>query len=259
MFISGAQRLPNGNTLICSGANGTIFEVTPKKKVVWKYVNPAKGGMGPGGFGFPPRGGRGGFGPPGGFGRPPQGFQLVPWFLHGMLKLTDQQKKQLAKAEKKVDGKLAKLLTEEQKKQLKDMRKGFGGFGGPPQVGQILTPFQQARLKLTADQKKQLKKLQKEADDALAETLEDGQKKQLKKMRDAFGRGGPGRFGPPGGRGGFPRFGPPGGPGGFPGFGPPGGASLFRAYRYGKKFPGLAGKDLKPGKTIEELEKKKAK
>ena len=41
-FISGAQRLSNGNTLICSGANGTIFEVTPGKGIVWKYVNPVK-------------------------------------------------------------------------------------------------------------------------------------------------------------------------------------------------------------------------
>ena len=48
-FISGAHRLPNGNTLICSGANGTIFEVTPDKEIVWKYVNPVKGGFGPGG------------------------------------------------------------------------------------------------------------------------------------------------------------------------------------------------------------------
>ena len=40
MHISGAQRLPNGNTLICSGANGTFFEVTPDKQVVWRYVNP---------------------------------------------------------------------------------------------------------------------------------------------------------------------------------------------------------------------------
>ena len=38
--ISGAQRLPNGNTLICSGANGTFFEVTPQGEVVWEYVNP---------------------------------------------------------------------------------------------------------------------------------------------------------------------------------------------------------------------------
>ena len=38
--ISGATRLPNGNTLICSGVNGTLFEVTPGGAVVWKYVNP---------------------------------------------------------------------------------------------------------------------------------------------------------------------------------------------------------------------------
>ena len=42
LHLSGAQRLPNGNTLICSGDNGTFFEVTPKKELVWKYVYPAK-------------------------------------------------------------------------------------------------------------------------------------------------------------------------------------------------------------------------
>jgi hypothetical protein len=39
-FISGAHRLPNGNTLICSGANGRFFEVTTDKEIVWEYVNP---------------------------------------------------------------------------------------------------------------------------------------------------------------------------------------------------------------------------
>ena len=47
-FISGTHRLPNGNTMICSGPNGTLFEVTPQKEIVWKYVNPVKGGFGPG-------------------------------------------------------------------------------------------------------------------------------------------------------------------------------------------------------------------
>lgn len=37
--ISGAQRLSNGNTLICSGANGYIFEVTDDGTVVWTYQN----------------------------------------------------------------------------------------------------------------------------------------------------------------------------------------------------------------------------
>jgi len=39
-IISGAQRLPNGNTLICSGVQGRFFEVTPSGKTVWEYKNP---------------------------------------------------------------------------------------------------------------------------------------------------------------------------------------------------------------------------
>ena len=37
-FISGADRLPNGNTLICAGPNGVLFEVTKDKKIVWHWV-----------------------------------------------------------------------------------------------------------------------------------------------------------------------------------------------------------------------------
>jgi hypothetical protein len=39
-IVSGAQRLPNGNTLIDEGTTGRIFEVTPSRRVVWQYVNP---------------------------------------------------------------------------------------------------------------------------------------------------------------------------------------------------------------------------
>ena len=38
--ISGDQRLPNGNTLICSGTPGHFFEVTESGEVVWEYINP---------------------------------------------------------------------------------------------------------------------------------------------------------------------------------------------------------------------------
>jgi hypothetical protein len=41
-FISGVQRLPNGNTLINSGAVGIVFEVTPEKETLWKFANPCK-------------------------------------------------------------------------------------------------------------------------------------------------------------------------------------------------------------------------
>lgn len=41
--MSGCQRLPNGNTLICSTDRGRIFEVTRDKEVVWSYVVPFYG------------------------------------------------------------------------------------------------------------------------------------------------------------------------------------------------------------------------
>jgi hypothetical protein len=361
-FISGAQRLPNGNTFICSGANGITFEVTPEKEIVWQYINPVKGGMGsPGGFatpappgtvmprtvrdildmspdqrqqlddvqkdvdsqldklftadqkqklkdklqtplsgvgfsptptpsgklisgseitrlklsddqkkqidalqkevdgkldkimtaaqksqfkspnafqvGGPPPGGPGGGGP----GGPPKPGQLVPTFLQDGLKLTAEQKTQLAELQKDIDGKLDKTLTAEQHKQFKEPQ------GAPPQPGQLMSPTIQVRLKLTAEQKKEVEDLQKDADAKFTKVFTEEQNKQFKEMRQGFGRGGPGGFagGLPGGPG-------RGGPGGPPGMGPPGGSSLFRAYRYAADYSGLAGKDLKPGKTIEE-------
>ncbi|HXJ56480.1 MAG TPA: aryl-sulfate sulfotransferase [Verrucomicrobiae bacterium] len=42
-FIAGARRLAGGNTLICSGADGRIFEVTKEEKVVWDYWDPYSG------------------------------------------------------------------------------------------------------------------------------------------------------------------------------------------------------------------------
>jgi hypothetical protein len=239
MLISGAQRLPNGNTLVCSGVNGTVFEVTPDSKMVWKYINPsAGGGFGPGGFpGFGPGGkGPGGKGPGGG---PPQPGQLLPGFVQGMLGLTDEQKKQLDELQKGVSGKLKEILTDEQNKQFKEARPGFGpgGFGAPPQPGQIMSSFLQARLKLSDKQKEQMAGLQKATDTQLDKLLKEEQRKRLQGMR---------RF-----SGGF-------GPGGPAGFGP-GGGSLFRVYRYAPDYPGLKGRALTPGKTIEELQAKEPK
>ncbi len=39
-FISGAQRLPNGNTLITEGSGGRIIEVTASHELVWEYISP---------------------------------------------------------------------------------------------------------------------------------------------------------------------------------------------------------------------------
>ena len=40
--ISGAYRLPNGNTIICSGTIGRFLEVTSSKEIVWEYVCPVE-------------------------------------------------------------------------------------------------------------------------------------------------------------------------------------------------------------------------
>jgi hypothetical protein len=72
-----------------------------------------------------------------------------------------------------------------------------------------------------------------EAEGKLDKVLDEKQRKQFKEMR-ATDRG-------------LPRGGSPGG-----GFGPPGGGGIFRATRYPADYPGLKGRELKPGKTIEE-------
>lgn len=110
-----------------------------------------RGPGGPGGFGpgGPGPGGRGMGGPPGfGFGGPgrfgggvgPLGQILSPTVVDE-LNLKSKQKKQLGTLQKEVDEKLALLLTDEQKKQFKELsqRSGRGpggrrgGFGGPPE------------------------------------------------------------------------------------------------------------------------------
>jgi hypothetical protein len=223
-FISGVQRLPNGNTLICSGANGTIFEVTPGGEVVWKYINPVKENrrQGP----------------------PPPLARVLDEPAADRLKLSDEQRKDLEAFQKQVDERLEKALTEEQRRMLRD---GGRGPGAPTPPGQLIPLATQIRLKPTAEQKAELASLQKDADERLASLLNEEQEAELKTLQAEFGRGGPRAGGP--GR-------PPGG-GGPPGRGgPPGGEGLFRANRYPVDYPGLAGRELTPGKTVEELQPK---
>jgi len=40
--ISGAYRLPNGNTIICSGTIGRFLEVTTAGEIVWEYICPVQ-------------------------------------------------------------------------------------------------------------------------------------------------------------------------------------------------------------------------
>jgi len=164
--------------------------VTDKQQKPSGMFGPGEFGGGRGGPGGPGRGGPGGF-----RGGPPQPGQILPPFLQEMLRLTAEEKKEIESLQKDVDGKLGKILTDEQQKQRLAVRGGFGGMAPP---GQILPTSQQDRLKLTADQKKQVDELQKEVDDRLAKVFTADQQKQFKGMREMAGRGGrggPGGFG----------------------------------------------------------------
>ena len=44
-FISSAQRLPNGNTMITEGSGGRVIEVTKDHELVWEYISPYWGAM----------------------------------------------------------------------------------------------------------------------------------------------------------------------------------------------------------------------
>ncbi len=217
-FISGAHRLPNGNTFICAGPSGTIFEVTPKMETVWKYLNPVQNELTLASAATPPP------------------VEVVPASLRELLKVTDEQKKGLEDLRSEAEKKLEALLTEEQKKELQAPPQGGIPFAPPsaPKAVQVLPAFLRQRLKLTEEQKKQVDALQTDTESKLGRVLKEVQTKQLKEVRDGFvntwGGGGP----------------------------RPLGNALFRCYRYAANYPGLAGKDLKPGKTIEELQTEKS-
>jgi Arylsulfotransferase (ASST) len=287
-FISGTQRLPNGNTLICSGANGTIFEVTPEKEMVWKYVNPVKGGT-----------------PIGSPSRP--GLLLSP-IAGDMLAISSEQRMHLSDIQKDIDAHLDKLLTDAQKKQITERDAVSGGYGPSSQPGKVMAVAEQNRLKLTDEQKKDIVALQKAVDGRFDNVLTPAQKKQLKSVFAAGGplQGNPGVVivgGPQPGKILTPaqqdtlklspeqkirmteiqkevdakletlltedqkqqlqamRLNPKDGKApaiAGPGQGPTGGTPLFRAYRYGVDHPGLAGRQLTPGQLLEDLQPKEA-
>ncbi|MBI1348882.1 hypothetical protein GC163_21635 [bacterium] len=259
MVISGAHRLSNGNTFICEGTSGRVFEVTPKGAMVWELVSSNRGG-GPGGMRRP-------FGPP-------QPGTVLPEPSQMMLGLHDDQREELAKLQTEVDGKLKALLTDEQKTVWQEQQPS--DFRNMPKPGELVSDTDKARLKLSDDQRRDLKAIQDDVDLVLATLLTDEQVQRLEQgpMSPGFGPPGfgPPGFGPPGnspaggpgsangfppqagrgGPGGFPgggRGGPGGGPGG-PGGGPGG---LFRSYRYATTYPAFAGKMMTPGKPLDEV------
>ena len=89
-------------------------------------------------------------------------------------------------------------------------------------------------LKITPEQKKIVDGLQTEADARIARIFTADQAKQLNEIRSVFVNG----WGP---------------------VGPPSlGNAVYRSYRYAADYPGLKGRELNPGKTVEDLESARA-
>ena len=229
--MAGANRLPNGNTLICDSLSATIFEVTPEGKIVWKYVNSDSGSA-----------------PMGMRARPTTLADVLPSMLQSRLNLAAEQRTKLDAVQKETLAKLESILDAPQKKQLLERRAADPMvFGNMASAGQILPLSTQIVLKLSAEQREAIATLQKVVDGQMETLLNDTQKGLLRRTRENAGQAGRGgapspergpRFAGPGGP-------PPGRPGGF------GRNSVFRAYRYANDYPGLVNKDLTPLKMEE--------
>lgn len=252
MTISGAQRLANGNTLVCVGNEALLFEVTRDGETVWRFQHPG------GGLGGPPRPG-----------------EIVPGMLQDQLALEPAQRASIERLQATVDETLKSTLDDEQQRKLESPRMrpgaapgrrgpggrpGLGGFR-PPRPGEVLPKNLVDELGLSATQRAAINKLQREVDKQLNGLWTDEQKATLKELERhgprGFGPPPPG-FGPPPGQG--PRDGdghrPPRGPGGLGGPGGPGGpGGIFFSFRYAPDHPGLADRALKPGKKLAEVGK----
>jgi hypothetical protein len=191
---AGANRLPNGDTLICSTMQGTVFEVTPDKEVVWKYQLPM----------------------------PPAVSRVTRFQNKLRVLLSPSQTKQMKELQKATFMKLIKSLTPEQKVQLKEVQ---GELGELALISLLLQPSLEGRLKLTPDQQQRGARLAKEANAQLDTILKPQQRENLQKMVTAL---------PP--RTAVPAL------------------AVFRAYRYAPTYPGLAGKDLTPRRTLEQMQ-----
>ena len=257
ILVSGAQRLPNGNTFICSGLQRLLFEVTPGNEIVWQFKYSASGVA----SGIVPS-------------------VLVPDFLHRLLAVTDEQATSIQGLQRAVNSQLSWLLTVEQVQKLKepperpasDRQRVFR----PRFVGEVMHADLIEDLKLSEWQLGELKQIQHYVDDEFDKIWRDDQKTILDRMRKTViaGSGSSGRTDgksqdsgetnavngkgpdsaapvrPP--EGGKPR--PPLGSIGGPPIHPIGGlGGIFRSFRYGADFPGLAGKNLKPGRKLVEV------
>jgi Spy/CpxP family protein refolding chaperone len=105
----------------------------------------------------------------------------------------------MQKQHQEAEAKLKDILNEEQQKKYEQLKKAapFGFPGGPPGggfpmgsyrmfPGQVLPPPVQDMLKLTAEQKEKINRIQKEAEDKIMEVLTEDQKKRIEDLKKRF-------------------------------------------------------------------------
>jgi hypothetical protein len=208
--ISGAQRLPNGNTLVCSGPQGIVFEVTPDYETVWKYINPGRALFADA---FPLE------------------IEVLPPFSQDLAMLTTPQKSRLHEMKRQVNFKLNKLLSSEQKNYIRRLPGTIWG----PRFAEILA--MRGQLQLSSEQHQRLKELQRQIQRTLENTLSDDARALVAvtpPVPDGSGAA-PSNQRPVHKDGTAPDR-----------VLPEAGISLFRSYRFGRDFAAFAGKALKP-------------
>ncbi|HWB11743.1 MAG TPA: aryl-sulfate sulfotransferase [Pirellulales bacterium] len=214
-FISGTQRLPNGNTLVNSGAVGVVFEVTPWNEVVWKFSNPFKR--------LPP--------PPPPATAPTKRFESLAGPLRDALGLTADQRQKLEAIDNELIAQLDGILSADEIKKFAEPNPSDDADFSKQPAGVYLTVFNRTTPELTEEKRQKLQGLQKEFSQKIAEVLNDAQKtliadRKKRQLDAAAGRGAPRRQG----------------------------NTLFRATRYALNHPAFSGRTLEPGRTLVEIE-----
>jgi hypothetical protein len=163
-FISGAQRLPSGNTLINSGAQGIVFEVTPDKEIVWRFANPFKDAQPAGSSAAKP-------------------FEALNKGVRDFLGMKDDQRKKLDEIDKDLNVKLGAVLNAEQKKVLNEPNDI--DLSKVP-AGDYLSMFRREKLKLTDAQMEALRTIQAEFNPRIAMTLTEDQKRLVEDRKKSL-------------------------------------------------------------------------
>lgn len=215
-FISGAQRLANGNTLINSGAVGIVFEVAPENDIVWKFANPFKR--------VPPSA------PPGA--APAKRFEALAAPTRDALGLTTDQRRKLDEIDNELVARLDQILTADEIKKFAEPDPSDDAEFGKSMPGIYLTVFNRSAPPLREDQKQELRSVQQQFSTKIAETLTDTQKSLIAERKKRLLDAAAARSGPP----------------------RPQGNTLFRFTRYAIDHPAFAGRSLVPGKTLVEIE-----